>query len=346
MKDELAPLPRHLQVFEDSKKALELAGLQCLTQQWMGANHAYQFRCQRGHIFERQGTIFSYGGPKRCQACESIEHIQHLHELAAAEGVKCLDTDWRGAAEYYRFECSKGHVWSRAGTKARENMRCPICMQRQHAVKLMLPDGLLRLQQIAQSRGGQCLSTSYDGGYLLYEFRCKAQHHWQATGSDVLRGSWCLLCSHQEKSEHYRLPDGLKRLHDLAQQKGGQCLAGTYTGGKAKYEFVCARGHRWQTTGAGIALGAWCVQCAYDKKRLSIDDAREAASRRGGQCLSEHYVSSTCKLEWMCERGHVWTATLNTIRRNHWCAQCAVIARIHKPNSTALAKYMVGKRGK
>ncbi len=219
-------------------------------------------------------------------------------------------------------------------------------MQLRHGLKIMLPDGLLRLQQIAQSRGGQCLSTSYEGGYLMYEFRCKAQHQWQATGSEVLRGAWCLPCSQQERSENYLLPDGLNRLHDLAQKKGGQCLASTYTGAIAKYEFVCAHGHRWETTGARIVRGAWCGQCVHDSKRLGIEVPREVAAQRGGQCLSEHYVSNAHKLEWMCHRGHVWKATFANISRNQWCPQCAVIARIHKRNSKALAKYIASSRGK
>ncbi len=339
-------IPRHLKVFDEVTAALELNGLHCLTPQWMGTTHRYEFRCQQGHVFERTGSTYRHGGPKGCHACDAIDHMDHLHKLAAQEGVKCLDTDWRGTSEHYRFECSKGHAWSRVGASAQRNVRCPICMQRKRAVELMLPDGLLRLQQTAQSRGGQCLSTSYAGGYLTYEFRCKAQHQWQATGSDVLRGSWCLQCSHRQKSQAYLLPDGLKRLHELAQKKSGQCLASTYTGSAAKYEFVCAQGHRWEATGARIVRGAWCAQCFHAGKRLGIEVAREVAAQRGGQCLSEHYVSNTHHLEWMCDRGHVWKAGLANIRKNRWCPQCAIIATIRKPNSTALAKYIGSSRGK
>lgn len=37
----------------------------------------------------------------------------------------------------------------------------------------------------------------------------------------------------------------LERLHDAATERSGRCLADTYIGIAAHYEWECAEGHRW-----------------------------------------------------------------------------------------------------
>ena len=44
---------------------------------------------------------------------------------------------------------------------------------------------------------------------------------------------------------------------------------------------------------------------------------------RGGECLSRRYHGNTMKLIWMCIKGHVWTTTPKSIKKNTWCPVCA-----------------------
>ena len=138
----------------------------------------------------------------------------------------------------------------------------------------------------------------------------------------------------------------MQRLQALAAEHGGECLSTEYKGVNHPVRLRCAKGHEWETDAVNPLKGAWCRLCAHDGRRLSIKDAQEAAAARGGECLSQTYVNTTTKLSWMCDRGHVWQAVLNSIRINGtWCMQCASMARISNRKSKARNKYQAAGRG-
>jgi hypothetical protein len=64
-------------------------------------------------------------------------------------------------------------------------------------------------------------------------------------------------------------------------------------------------------------------------KKLTIEDAHEAAQQRKGQCLSETYQGAHFYLRWCCEFGHEWQATMANIRnRGTWCPDCSGSKRL------------------
>ena len=44
---------------------------------------------------------------------------------------------------------------------------------------------------------------------------------------------------------------------------------------------------------------------------------------KGGRCLSHDYRNARTRLEWQCRNGHVWEATLDSVKRVSWCPYCA-----------------------
>ena len=54
---------------------------------------------------------------------------------------------------------------------------------------------------------------------------------------------------------------------------------------------------------------------------------RELAKKKGGKCLSTHYIDSKTHLEWECEHGHRWKAAPRHIKSGSWCPECAHINR-------------------
>jgi len=46
------------------------------------------------------------------------------------------------------------------------------------------------------------------------------------------------------------------------------------------------------------------------------------AAVRGGHCLSDVYVNSLTKLQWVCSQGHTWMATPGNVRVGRWCPTC------------------------
>ncbi|MHA1681288.1 MAG: NAD-dependent epimerase/dehydratase family protein [Promethearchaeota archaeon] len=65
----------------------------------------------------------------------------------------------------------------------------------------------------------------------------------------------------------------------------------------------------------------------YDesKKKLNIEDLKQAARFRGGECLSKQWNGDMhVKVKWKCAFNHQFQAKPNTIlKAGHWCPECA-----------------------
>jgi len=56
--------------------------------------------------------------------------------------------------------------------------------------------------------------------------------------------------------------------------------------------------------------------------RNTINLMNELVAGKNGICLSKRYVNSKTKLQWQCERGHIWETTPSHIRAGSWCHVC------------------------
>ncbi len=48
------------------------------------------------------------------------------------------------------------------------------------------------------------------------------------------------------------------------------------------------------------------------------------AEKHNGYCLEIDYKSSTTKMYWQCENGHILLTTLQSVSKNHWCNICSI----------------------
>ena len=116
----------------------------------------------------------------------------------------------------------------------------------------------------------------------------------------------------------------LSDLISYAVSKNGVCLSNSYRSSNDEYVWMCnICGHKWKSTwGNMIHRESWCAKCA-GKLKLSLDDARIVALNRNGICLSNKYLGCDIPLMWECNKGHVWSATLNKVKNYlTWCPCC------------------------
>lgn len=58
--------------------------------------------------------------------------------------------------------------------------------------------------------------------------------------------------------------------------------------------------------------------------RYCVQDLRDFAAGKNGECLSPNYQGSHTKHRWKCSKGHEWTATPNQIiNKMTWCPLCS-----------------------
>jgi hypothetical protein len=179
------------------------------------------------------------------------------------------------------------------------------------------------MRALAAEHGGKCLSNEYVNNCTRLEWQCTEGHRWQAKPNDIRR-SWCPYCANTVKLE-------IADLRRIARERGGKLLSTTYINRKQPLLWRCRAGHTWQAPASrvkpgGYRPGTWCPLCPMRRKgqpsRLTIEEMREIAAQRGGQCLSSTYVNAATKLKWRCAEGHEWEAQPSSVKYGNWCRAC------------------------
>eukprot|EP00927_Polykrikos_kofoidii_P031362 TRINITY_DN26989_c0_g1_i1.p1 TRINITY_DN26989_c0_g1~~TRINITY_DN26989_c0_g1_i1.p1 ORF type:complete len:443 (+),score=16.13 TRINITY_DN26989_c0_g1_i1:258-1586(+) len=195
--------------------------------------------------------------------------------------------------------------------------------------------GLAVAREHAEAFGGVCLSHVYVGIKKPLRWQCANGHSWEAPLANIrYKGAWCPRCVDRSTRQSTGLADAVA----LADKRGGLCLSHSYVTSRTHLLWRCAKGHRWNACLASVKhMKSWCPHCSC-KSRLSLDVASSVAAKRGGSCLSKHYVANNTSLVWRCAQGHQWNATLNSVKdQGTWCPHCAGVAPLTLNDASELA---------
>lgn len=250
------------------------------------------------------------------------EAFAHMKEVAKAAGLTLLTKTWINARAYYRFRCASAHEFERqAFVLTRGATGCAQCVQAKMRQQF--------LDALAE-RNLTCLEGDYLGRTVRHHFQCAHGHRWDTEARKILEGSGCPKCGNARAAEMNRFSDGLKQLRDAAAAHGGQCLADVYSGVAARYEWRCANGHRWRTSGHSVLRGNWCRTCFGLRHSVHMMDPNgwerltAAAASHGGICLDSAYIGSNERYRFRCAAGHEWKTTGSHVLRGGWCGKCAI----------------------
>ena len=234
--------------------------------------------------------------------------IEEMRKIARKRGGACLSKEYKNARSKLRWRCAVGHEWEAIPDSVKRGTWCPHCAGK-------LPHKIEMMQEIAQKRGGACLSKEYKNAHTKLRWRCAEGHEWEALPLNVYNhGKWCAVCANH-------VPLTIEEMHELAARRGGMCLSGVYKNNETKLRWRCAKGHEWEATPANVKNGKWCLVCA-GKALLTIEEMHELAAAKGGRCLSKEYQNNHTKLRWRCAFGHEWEARPSDIKGGKWCGQC------------------------
>jgi len=178
---------------------------------------------------------------------------------------------------------------------------------------------LLDCQNIAEERGGKCLSEEYNNNSDKMRWCCKEGHIWETSFSHIKNSkSWCSICNGNKKIT-------IEECHLFAQNNGGECMSEKYNNNHEKMKWKCSKGHLWNASFGNIKNNkTWCVECSYNKKKLTIEECRLFAKNKGGECLSEKYNNCYTKMKWQCGDKHIWDAIFTHLKNNKkWCPTCS-----------------------
>ena len=176
------------------------------------------------------------------------------------------------------------------------------------------------MQKRARSRGGKCLSKRYVNAHHKLKWKCKNGHVWSAKSYIIKNGSWCPECHRKLAGSLVKLT--IQQMKHMAKSRGGTCISKTYTDTHSNLIWCCKKGHKWKAMPRNVKNGTWCPYCSR-RIRLTIQEMRSIASKRGGKCLSKKYMNIKTNLKWQCRYGHKWIATAANVKKSTWCPYCA-----------------------
>jgi len=304
---------------EEMKDIARERGGECLSDSYVRCDVPLRWRCAKGHEWLGKPWAVKYG--YWCPRCGRREISYDLLVRTAGEhGVSLISAELElsSAASVLTWECAKGHRWEGTAKRARSGSWCPQCATNRSPT-------IQDMQELARSRGGECLSKRYVNVFTPLRWRCARGHIWKASPNKVRtkghgrRGTWCPRCPRPPVRS-------LEAMKEIARSRGGECLSEQYSYGHVPLTWRCGRGHVWkakpnQIMDHGKWRGTWCRRCANEKEKPTIEQMQALAREKGGECLSKKYVDHRQPLQWRCEKGHRWSANPRYCR-DRWCPVC------------------------
>ncbi len=298
-------IPKTRLTIELMRQLARRRGGTCLSPRYLPGEQNLEWRCAEGHVFSKPGRRVKAGS--WCPLCTGPRTIEEVREIARAKGGECLSKTYRPSPARLAFRCGEGHRWrTQAWLVAWKGTWCPACGSNALRVE--------ELQEIARTRGGECLGMTYRPGQKV-QWRCRSGHTWRANASAVKGGTWCPRCGGSA-------PKTIADMRALARSRGGRCLSRTYRRAHEKLRWECAKGHTWEAAAYSVANGnRWCPRCS-GRSTLSPGELREMAWLRGGAWVSGTYRKMRSFLGWRCHRGHEWSMTASAVHQGSWCPRC------------------------
>ncbi len=182
----------------------EQKGGKCLSNQYVKSSVKLKWECSKGHFWEATPNNIKRGS--WCQKCYFRKigdinrkyTIQDAINLAVSKKGYCLSKDYKTNQQKLLWQCEQGHRWFATFNSVKDNGSwCVKCINRDKK-------GILHAQEVAEKRGGKCLSDKYKNNKTDILWECGNGHQWMAKLNNIQNGTWCPYCSSYMSEEKCR----------------------------------------------------------------------------------------------------------------------------------------------
>ena len=178
---------------EEMQKISLSKGGKLLSRYYLNARTLLEFECSKGHIFKIHANSIRNG--TWCSECGGSHplNIDIVKELAIKRDELCLSETYINQGHKITFQCAEGHKYDCTTKNYKKGRGCPACAKKNRPKSRRL--GIEKMQKIAKSMGGKCLSKIYINNRTALDWQCKKGHIWSAIYQGVIsNGTWCPKC--------------------------------------------------------------------------------------------------------------------------------------------------------
>jgi hypothetical protein len=320
--------------------ARERGGL-CLSKRYVNLRTKLVWRCKNNHEFRMSPSHVIHRN-QWCPLCTKFvsERIcRGIFEALFQKQFPKTRPDWltTGRSKRYELDGYCAEVRLAFEYHGKQHYRRVRHFHRHKSTFIRRTRDDRQKMRLCRTHGVQLVVVPYDIAYSRMEAFIRGQA--RKRGIYVPRKSqvdW-------KKLPNVYDPGHLRRMQQIARQRGGKCLSKIYINNSTKLKWRCAKGHDWKAVPSHITLGGWCPQCVGKNNPRNLKMMKALAKKRGGDCLSKVYRRNEFKLRWRCAERHEWLAAPSGIIGGRWCPICGGSLR---DTLTNMRKLAVSKGGK
>ena len=227
-----------------------------------------RLQCAAGHQWQKQVYSLIEGTwCGRCLAEARRTSLDDANALAKPYGGRCVSNECNSASDPLLWECSEGHQWTRNyQEQKKQRVFCSICRiptGRAEPEKLSLEQkrqrSFDRIKEIAASKGGRCLSTTFKNQLEPLQWECAEGHRWTAPAQPIVHyGAWCRVCAQLARGNAITL----ESLQAHAARHGGKVLSKEYRKNTDKIHWQCNSGHTFARSWMAMRKAKYfCPKC-------------------------------------------------------------------------------------
>lgn len=216
------------------------------------------------------------------------ENLRIIQNIAKNKEGECLSDIYINDSIKLKFQCKERHQWEASPNNIKKGRWCPICRYKTVAEKRKNPNGLKEMKEIAESKGGKCLSDQYINSNTKLLFQCKNGHQWKAKSSYIKNGQWCSKCYYINMRY---TPDDFKI---LTNEIGLELLYPSYTTTDKHYIFKCKTcGRESKKQGWSIIKKMGCIHCSHTKRGEILKNKPTHINKKTNQSFSDNVLQKS-----------------------------------------------------
>jgi len=176
----------------------------------------------------------------------------------------------------------------------------------------------------------------FKSSHKEYWFDCdKCKHSFDKALNSVVRGNWCPYCANKKLCEYSDCKECEKKsfvLHEKSKYLVSVDPRTIFMSCNKEFDFMCECGHAFTAALNNVSSGKWCPYCV-NKKLCEYPDCKECEKKSFASHPKSKYIigvdprtifrSSDSEFYFMCECGHTFPSTLNSVSSGHWCSYCS-----------------------
>ena len=312
-----------------------------------GSSKKLEWKCDKGHLWF--ATIHNRSGNKsNCPVCVNQKTLIGFNDLATTHPEIAKEAyGWdpktviAGTNKKLNWICSLGHIYRTKGSDRLLNKNCPYCANQK--IMVGYNDLSTTYPELAKQAHGWDPKTVVAGSSKKLEWKCDKGHLWFATGSSrSKRNSGCPFCSNNSVLESFN--DLASLYPHLAKQAHGWDPKTVIAGSRKRLEWKCEKGHTWfATVDSRVSKNTECPVCTNRIVKVDFNDLAtthpQLAKQAHGWDPKTVVAGSGKRLEWKCEKGHIWKTTLNHRTNDRNCPSCSTTG--FDPNQNGYVYFLI-----